>query len=1012
MNCRQIESLLSDYLEGALKARDQGAFLAHLRDCPACRRRRDQVIALEEKISETIQWQPGSFPGFRRRAMERWRAAREAPAAAKRRLSPLPPPSPALRLSLLGAAAMAIVAALLSLAGWQHDRPRRISPPQVVRREKPIQHLIPLPGVRQPGAPSPTRQTGLPGPARQPAPDWNAPHPRFRGTPKVGRRAPALLTPRPAVDDLTAINADPEAHLRQWVNVPKGQWEKIEARVRAVVRVRDDFVTIPFPRLASTSNRQIAEAVTSYKREAAIVDPRLSREVNLQFKGTALSDVCSQLRGDTGIELAAGPSVADEKITVFCEKLPLRDVMRQLSRPFGYTWLRSKKEGGEYRYELVQDLRSQLLEEELRNRDRDQALIALDREMEGYQPYLALSPDEAQARARTAAPETKKLLEALAGPGWGPIHMYFRLSPQELAALRAGGTITFSADPKPGEQPLPPDVARTVLQSLREGLAAANMYAMATEAGAGPHQVQSTLRVSPGGGPPSPDDPDAQAQVSLSLSRSELGRFTLGGLSGVVTSGGMMMRGAGPYAVGTSPAATQPDNSAVNAQLATDPALRRRISVQPKPHCWEPAFSGPGELQPFAAFAAAGPGPQEAAPSDAGGRPLEVIGGGPAPKEAAPGVIGGGPGPLEAAPGGAEEPPQSKIQNPKSKIGKVNSADVLEALHMATGLPVVADFHTHLYSPEAVSVTNQPIFEALNQLAGAMKLRWDKQGKWLQFRTASFYNDRLKEVPNRLLSHWSAARPKSGWLPLAQLLEMARCSDAQMDAADMAEGTRVCWGLPEWDLVRVAPGRPQLRFLAGFSEPQLREAMSPAGLAFTRMSLAQQQQFLALGMGPNANPSLDELAGASLHVEYLQPGAFRWTPTESAEPAGSGPRAKTFGARGPGRSGAPSSGVRLLESQALQGSNAWRWLPGLSPVMAPTRQAALLAARRLDPQAQPSQIMPTDLAVTLVYVWGSPKTGGMASTHRLAASQTGLGAMQTRQPLPPIGGSEPAAAPR
>ena len=68
----------------------------------------------------------------------------------------------------------------------------------------------------------------------------------------------------------------------------------------------------------------------SYKREAAIVDPRLSREVTCAFKATALSDLCEQLAADTGIQLTAGPSVADEKVTLFCEKLPLREVMRQL----------------------------------------------------------------------------------------------------------------------------------------------------------------------------------------------------------------------------------------------------------------------------------------------------------------------------------------------------------------------------------------------------------------------------------------------------------------------------------------------------------------------------------------------------------------------------------------------------------------------------------------------------------------------------------------------------------
>src|SRR5205807_3804272 len=136
-----------------------------------------------------------------------------------------------------------------------------------------------------------------------------------------------------------------------------------------------------------------------------------------------------------------------------------------------------------YRYELVQDLRSQLLEEELRNRDRNAALLALDREMCQYRKYLNLSPDEALARAATARPEEKKLLERYAGQGWGAVQLYFRLSPNELAALRAGQTLTFAAPgpeqgggpeihigagmnfslaPETHPQPLPADVARGV----------------------------------------------------------------------------------------------------------------------------------------------------------------------------------------------------------------------------------------------------------------------------------------------------------------------------------------------------------------------------------------------------------------------------------------------------------------------------------------------------------------------------------------------------------------------
>src|SRR5206468_10519169 len=125
--------------------------------------------------------------------------------------------------------------------------------------------------------------------------------------------------------------------------------------------------------------------------EKEVVDSRLTQKVTCAFKGTALADLCEALKQETGIHLATGNSVADEKVTLFCEKTPLREVMRQLSRPFGYTWLRSGTPG-QYHYELVQELRSQLLEEELRNRDRNAALLALETEIERYRPYLHLAP--------------------------------------------------------------------------------------------------------------------------------------------------------------------------------------------------------------------------------------------------------------------------------------------------------------------------------------------------------------------------------------------------------------------------------------------------------------------------------------------------------------------------------------------------------------------------------------------------------------------------------------------
>src|SRR5713226_5327772 len=101
-------------------------------------------------------------------------------------------------------------------------------------------------------------------------------------------------------------------------------------------------------------------------------DPRLLGKVTLQEKGVGLSDFCAELQAQTGVELSASRAVADEKVTVFVKERAAREVMREVARLLGFFWLRSGREG-KYRYELDQDLRSQLAEEELRNRDLDAA---------------------------------------------------------------------------------------------------------------------------------------------------------------------------------------------------------------------------------------------------------------------------------------------------------------------------------------------------------------------------------------------------------------------------------------------------------------------------------------------------------------------------------------------------------------------------------------------------------------------------------------------------------------
>jgi RNA polymerase sigma factor (sigma-70 family) len=695
--------------------------------------------------------------------------------------------------------------------------------------------------------------------------------------------------------DLTYLNGH-NAVLSPWARLPPEELTALR---------RPEDPAMPSDKLSRrhflTTVAGAGAAALTGPMDAEVVDDRLTRKVTLAAKATALSDLCDHLRSKTGIHLTARPSVADEKVTLFCQKLPLREVMRQLSRPFGYTWVRSGA-SGQFRYELEQDLRSQLLEEELRNRDGHSALLALDQEIQRFRPYLALSPDEARAQAASAPPKEKPLLEILSGCGWGPIQVYFRLSAQELAALRAGEKLTFSQSPFAGERPLPAGLERGVIQSFR-GVVVRRSDAIPlfhSDSMARPGDLRLT------------EDSQVRARVRIWMKQSELGQFTLNGTSAIfLPTGAAEEQDQVPCASGTSPLALKLANAAANARLARDPSLRTSVTVQPQPSCVRaPEPSGPTDER------------------------------------------------------------------------HVTTVDVLEALHHATGRPIISDFYTCLHKATELSLRQQPLFSALNQLGDRMGLRWNRDGEWLQFRTATYYHDRLKEVPNRLLVRWEAARRRRGQLTLDDLVEIAQLPDAQLNGEKMAEGARECWGLLEWELARNLHLRPHLRYLATFTPAQRQETLTATGLPFSRMSIAQQQQFLANAFSdyplwPPIRPT-EDLTGAVLRVDYTVPGWFQW-----------------------GNPGFSWHWSRYLV--VVEPGEHGRWMPR-PPIRERTREAAIEAVRQVAPEIRnraihtlqdlrgrqdpepdapwEAQIFPTTLNLTVIYVPGASNERMVHVAHR------------------------------
>ncbi len=784
MNCRQMERLL---LEGETKKLESAEATLHLSGCSVCRERRQAWAANRLALAGLGELSPLTAPLSH--ALARRQAESRPPALPLYRRPPLVIATAACAaLPLLGLGIHFVqgtrrTAPVPTLASGTHSSDTMLTRPKSENRGDAVAKEASSPSV---GSGNGTYRVNVKADTA-----WPAPH-----------RKTGIVSPHPAsvMEDMAYVNGGGEAAWNRWTQMPPDEAAAMEAHWQQILKRGDDFVAIPFPTVASCGRAGMAAALASYEQQATAVDTRLVRKITLQQKGMAFSDLCALLTTQTGIQFKASRGVADDKVTLFCKDRPLRDILRQITHVFHFSWSRdgSGKPDDPYTYELVQDLKSQFTEEELRNRDRNAALLALDTAMNKYRKYLSLTPEQAREQALTASPEEKEILDGLGGGAWAAAHLYFSLSPSEMADLQSGKELQFAPKPGSGQLALPPDMASGTLHSLDNYRIQAGTPMPGQPA---PFQLGSAQNL-PGGVPPAAY-PGAEPNASLQISGSELGQFTLAGRGGFsVTSpdgGGKGALATGQHlAVGVSPSVQNPDNAAANARLARDPALQGRVTVAPKPSS-----------------------------------------------------------PLETGAANAET------------IAKVTTADVLEALHKTTGLDIVADYFTRLYDPNEVMIKETRLFDTLCHLSNTMHDRWNKEEGWLQFRSAGYFNDRIKEVPNRLLTRWASAGRKNGHLSLNDLAEVASLTDSQLDAKAMAEGANVLYGLKEWE--QAAALRANLRFLATLSANQREAAQSEAGLSIARLPLQQQEQMLALAYPANQrelNLGTEDLAATTLHLHY------------------------------------------------------------------------------------------------------------------------------------------------
>jgi hypothetical protein len=478
-----------------------------------------------------------------------------------------------------------------------------------------------------------------------------------------------------------------------------------------------------------------------------------------------------------------------------------------------------------------------------------------------------------QARLSRATGPDKDTLAMLAGKGWGSIQMYFRLTPQQQLTLLAGKGLTFSSRPGASDLPLPPDLRKPVLQSTGFRLGAFQGTPAIVDAFFGKE-----------GGTPLEELPEAYATVTLSVGRSELGQLklhssALGQVDGRPELQLMYMAGFPDLATATSPSVAKPQNAVVNAAHKARPEMRKRVSFKPAPSC--PWYRPGGK------------------PEDREGFEIKM-----------------GDRIMHFGPGGEDSP-------------HVTSGDVWEAVHQATGLPIVADSYLRCHRAAPLTLTDKPAFEALCDAADTMGTRWQKDGEFILVRSTGYFWDKLKEVPQRYLARWRADRARNRTLPLDDLLEMATLSDAQLDSSTIGFSVGHCWGLEEWGIVGTGGAfrlglpaggylRPYARFLAGLTPGQRAAAFGAAGVTLADLGPAQRDALTRLMLDRNSDPQV--LVGLRVRAAYAPVGTWVWHPAA------------------PTRRETEQLGKRL------------------TLVTGPNAEATLAAARRMHPAAEPGQI--------------------------------------------------------
>jgi hypothetical protein len=169
--------------------------------------------------------------------------------------------------------------------------------------------------------------------------------------------------------------------------------------------------------------------------------------------------------------------------------------------------------------------------------------------------------------------------------------------------------------------------------------------------------------------------------------------------------------------------------------------------------------------------------------------------------------------------------------------------ELLPDLARAYGIPLISDAYWSAASVSPTQLTpRQPtaLFSLLDRLAGVHH-RWDHRGDLVRLRSRTWFLDRPREIPLRVVRRWQAACAARGALRLEEYrAALATLNEDQLETvADLVEPA----GLPA-DLAGLPSARHALRLYAALLPSQRRALWQGEVLLLGDMTPAQRELFM------------------------------------------------------------------------------------------------------------------------------------------------------------------------